>query len=357
MRKGIVFGLFFWAVSLQGTTYQIVELPSLGAASVPTAAYGMSDFVDIPPEREYQYVAGASGTGGSQRPLRWTVWQNGATATSDVGLLSPYTWGVAYDANDFGEVVGSMANRQAFLWQPGPPSLLQPILATAPARCLAAYAINDAGKVVGFYSKAVQGSSVLYPGWAFGWSQGAGVVLYDGFVRTSLGSTARAVNSIGVVAGSAEVSPTGGVIAATQAYTWPPKHLLGAFDGEDGSGFAISYGINNIGQVVGESEGQAFLWNGTTGMIDLGPGTARDINSFGDIVGTAPKAGGGTFAFFLGPMGFRQDLNTLATVPAGTGWQLAEAWAISDRGWIAGIGSRLVNGARITKGFVLIPQP
>ena len=51
----------------------------------------------------------------------------------------------------------------------------------------------------------------------------------------------------------------------------------------------------------------------------------------------------------------RIDLNTETLFPSGSGWQLAEAHAINDWGWIAGIGSRLVNGVRVTKGFVLIP--
>ena len=90
-------------------------------------------------------------------------------------------------------------------------------------------------------------------------------------------------------------------------------------------------------------------------MIGLGSGTARDINIFGEIVGFAPKAVGGTYAFFKAPSGIQQDLNTLTTFPPGSGWQLSEAHAINDRGWIAGIGSRLVNGVRVTKGFVLLP--
>lgn len=358
MKKGLVFLLLFWTASLSGTTYQLIELPPLGAASNPSVAYGMNDSSGLPESTEY--VAGASGSGGGQRAVRWAVSTSGVIEVVDIGLLSPYTWAVAYDVNDMGHVVGSMGNRQAFIWWAGTPPLLQAIPATAPARCLAAYAINDNNKVVGFYSKAVQGGSVLYPGWAFGWTPLSGLQLYDGFVRTSLGSTARAVHDGGVVAGSAEVRTTGGVIAAMQAYTWssPGTTLLGAFPGEDGSGFAEAYGINNLSQVVGTSEGKAFLWSGTTtGLIDLGPGSARDINAFGEIVGSAPKAGGGTYAFFKAPSGSRQDLNTLITIPPGSGWLLAEAHAINDRGWIAGIGSRLVNGVRVTKGFLLIPQP
>jgi len=355
MKKGLGFLLLFWTISLHGTTYQLMELPALGATSNASVAYGMNDSSGLPGSPDYEYVAGASGSGGGQRAIRWTVSTSGVVAVLDVGLLSPYTWGVAYDVNDAGHVVGSMGNRQAFIWRSETTPQLQAIPATAPARCLTAYAINDNDKVVGFYSKAVQGSSVLYPGWAFGWTPTGSLQLYDGFVRTSLGSTARAVGDGGLVAGSAEVQTTGGVIAAMQAYTWSPTAtLIGAFAGEDGSGSAMAYGINNNGEVVGDSEGTAFLWDGVA-LIGLGSGTARDINIFGEIVGFAPKAGGGTYAFFKAPSGIQQDLNTLTTFPPGSGWQLSEAHAINDRGWIAGIGSRLVNGVRVTKGFVLFP--
>jgi uncharacterized membrane protein len=357
MKRCLAFFLFFWAASLHGATYQLVELPALGATTNPTMAYGMNDSSGLPGSPDYEYVAGASGNGsGGQRAVRWTVSTSGVLAVLDVGLLSPYTSAVAYDVNDSGHVVGSMGNRQAFIWRSGTTPQLQAIPAPAPARCLVAYAISNQDKVVGFYSKAVLGSSVLHPGWGFGWTPSGGLQLYDGFIRTSLGSTARAVQDGGVVAGSAEVDPDGAVIAAQQAYTWSPVRLLiGAFNGEEGSGSAIAYGINDLSEVVGESEGIAFLWDGAT-LIGLGPGSARDINSFGEIVGLAPKAAGGTYAFFKSSSGARVDLNTLVTFPAGSGWQLAEAHAINDRGWIAGIGSRLVNGVRVSKGFVLIPQ-
>jgi probable HAF family extracellular repeat protein len=51
-----------------------------------------------------------------------------------------------------------------------------------------------------------------------------------------------------------------------------------------------AYAVNSLNQVVGESwtsenERHAFLWTAQTGMIDLGPGIAYDINDSGLIVG------------------------------------------------------------------------
>ena len=43
-------------------------------------------------------------------------------------------------------------------------------------------------------------------------------------------------------------------------------------------------GINNSGQVVGESGGEAFLWQGGVTQ-DLGPGAADAINNSGQVVG------------------------------------------------------------------------
>ena len=49
-------------------------------------------------------------------------------------------------------------------------------------------------------------------------------------------------------------------------------------------GTTVANGINNAGQVVGSSNGHAFLYSGGV-MTDLGPGSANAINSSGQIAG------------------------------------------------------------------------
>jgi probable HAF family extracellular repeat protein len=124
----------------------------------------------------------------------------------------------------------------------------------------------------------------------------------------------------------------------------------------------IAFYINNQGQVVGQSSlpgsanctpasppqdcpFHAFLWqNGV--MTDMGvlPGDvqswANNINSKGQAVGTSfPETGSRAFIWQNGVM---TDLNTL--IPANSGFYLAEAFGINERGQISGFG--LVPGGQ-----------
>jgi probable HAF family extracellular repeat protein len=77
-----------------------------------------------------------------------------------------------------------------------------------------------------------------------------------------------------------------------------------------GSSISAANGINNNGQVVGES-GDAFIWSQAAGM---------------------------------------QDLNRL--IPADSGWTLTWAFAINDKGQITGQGE--INGE--THAYLLSPE-
>ena len=170
--------------------------------------------------------------------------------------------------------------------------------------------------------------------------------------------------------------------------------------------FSVAAGINNKGQIVGNSNTggpgysgdlyHAFLYqNGT--MTDLGPifgstgqSYAGDINDAGQIAGSATPTGGSSRAFiydtrddsvidlgvlpdatasgamainasghvvgssgdkpFLYRDGAMLDLNTL--LPANSGWVLNEALGINDRGQIIGRGT--YNGQEFTP-FLLSP--
>jgi len=102
--------------------------------------------------------------------------------------------------------------------------------------------------------------------------------------------------------------------------------------------YSNAIGINDAGQVVGESylpgnNGHAFLWDDGT-MTDLGTLGGRTsgafaINESGQIVGTAITSSGVNHAF-LWQNGVMQDLGTL-------GWYYSEAYGINDAGQIVGV--------------------
>ena len=124
-------------------------------------------------------------------------------------------------------------------------------------------------------------------------------------------------------------------------------------------------GINNLGQVVGNSsfridlkekkEKHAFLWDSDRGMQDLGSLTpynsyALDINDAGQVVGySKERVYYRGIAFLWDAKNGLQNLNKL--IRPHSRWMLSRAYDINENGWIVGRGS--LNGK--VHAFLLTP--
>lgn len=357
MKKLAIGFLLFWSTALYGISYRVFDLPALGgSATTTTGAYDIS---------ETGWVAGYSGT----RAVRWQATLGGALPPTNLGVISPATTSKAYGVNDSGHVVGA-SGIQAFIWIPEISPALQPIPppagAPSSARCIAAYSVNHVDKVVGTFSKATTGSGYLMPLWAFRWAPGEGTTLYPSpYYTSSIGSAAYTINRSGQFAGRVEIPPSGDQQVVLHAFWWDSPYSsssLGALPNPDGGpGSSVAYGMNDLEQIVGESEGLACLWKPFEPIAPIAIGTAKGINNNGVIVGYASN-----YAWVKLPSAMAQDLNGL--IPANSGWTLLEAHGINDRGWIVGIGRKTVANTggglsgdesstiTVLRGFLLIPQ-
>jgi probable HAF family extracellular repeat protein len=168
-----------------------------------------------------------------------------------------------------------------------------------------AYDINNAGQVVGRSYSADRiippdpGSDAEYFSRAFLWTPRQG--MKDLGALASGYAVAYAINDAGLVVGKSWVST---VLSEDYGYSgrpvlWEPGQAIRDLGGlRDGPHNSAAYGINDAGLVVGSSDlgrvpdgvpVQAFLWSAADGMESLFPSTglttAQDINNHQQVVG------------------------------------------------------------------------
>jgi probable HAF family extracellular repeat protein len=152
-------------------------------------------------------------------------------------------------------------------------------------------------------------------------------------------SAAYGINNIGQVVGNSVVPSTD--VFRSHAFRTAPNSVINRENdlGTLGGNSSTGYAINDSGQVVGESKktvfgtDYAFLWSDATGMQDLGTlggdsSVASAINNLGQVVGSAQTTAGEFHPFFYSGSGRLQDLTTLAG--------LSNASDINDSGQIVG---------------------
>jgi len=249
------------------------------------------------------------------------LWQNGAM--QNLGTLGGNS-SIAYTINNKGQVAGGSditgnITEHAFLWQIGSPMLDLGTLPEGSSSC--AYGINDNGQVA---VNSDYGGSDNNIG-AFLWQSGSPIQV------------------LGTLRGINDINNNGQVVGESDghAFLWQSGVLkdLGTLGGRSSS----ASNINNNGQVVGYSYTSgniyfhAFLWQNGSPMQDLGTlggiySGASDINDSGQVVGysyTTSRWDSPTHAFLWQSGSPMQDLGTL-------GGSRSEAHGINNKGWIVG---------------------
>lgn len=266
----------------------------------------------------------------------------------------------AYGINRVGQVVGYSyvkgdVYRHAILWTGKDIVDLNP----PGGRDSWAQAINDSGQVTG---------TVTPPG--RNWVRAFFCTGSERIILDSLGGSnggGYAINSRGQIVGYSSVLGDG----AVHATLWIGQQVidLGALSGSN----SYAFGINTAGQIAGyyvnrQGVPRAAIWieaeksllpdapmvrrgRGGAGVcpvreperrgVDIGTlggpeSKAFGINSAGDVVGYAVNRQGFHNAF-LYTDGKMIDLNRF--LPAGSAWQLTDAYSINDKGWIVGSGT------------------
>jgi probable HAF family extracellular repeat protein len=350
--------------------YAVLDLGTLSGER-SSAAFAIS---------ESGYIAGRGST-------HAVSWRNGAI--TDLG--APPAGSDIFDAfgvNNRGEFVGLAFNLTTeldlpYFWPRGAPAQVLPTLGVANAD---ASGINDLGEVAGYASPNTVRDPFDLLGFPY---QRHATVWNHGVIRdlgTLGGPSSRAdvthpINNRGDVVGSADVDTTINPVlgfyrvhAALWTQTTGPHPVvtdLGTLARQPDNSISFGEGINELGQVVGESftdvndtcfggpQEWGFLWE--NGVMRGLPPLAGDCDAFAFTLNNRGQVVGSSFGvsatgeFLNRPVIWSNDqaidLNTL--IPASSGWTLLGAFGINDGGEIVGRG---INPEGNIHAFLLRPQ-
>ncbi|HEX8915202.1 MAG TPA: DUF3466 family protein [Humisphaera sp.] len=332
-------------------TYNVVDLGVVIDDNIDTAAINNTG----------QVAVDTKGT-----DYRGQKWVNGTL--TEVSALPGFNESYVTGINASGVVVGhsnssAAAQFRAFTWD-GSTTTPIPNLpgANSETAYTNAYAINDAGVVVGVAQAApVDPQDGVERGFVYENGTITDIGTLAGAASPGAASGAYAINASGQVAGYSETAS--GVQHAVLRTGTTLADLGTLSTSSSGDDRSVAYGINDAGFVVGLTTTgttstpptRAFLYNGTT-MTSLGAlagdnySEARDVNNGGAVVGfSADNSDQDNPRAFLYTGGTLTDLN--GEIDAGSGWTLTKATSINDVGQIVGVG--ILNGQQ--RAFLLTP--
>jgi uncharacterized membrane protein len=250
---------------------------------------------------------------------------------------------------------------QAFLWQ-GKGLIALPALPGG--NNSAAVDVNNAGQVAGFSENGTQDSACLAPQ-VFDyetvvWGPKNQMKTLQPLTGDTV-SEAYAINDNGDVAGASGscITPgtSAGLLHAAMWHRGKSVELPTLGGTLDNAGHAINQrgAVAGDASVPGNSTLRAVLWSTPKKVVDLGtlPGDNYSegwgLNDEGQAAGESCNSS--TCRGYLWQNGVMTDINTL--IPPNSRYSLAFAFAVSDRGNIAGYGFDVSTGDIV--GFVLIP--
>jgi probable HAF family extracellular repeat protein len=234
------------------------------------------------------------------------VYQNGVF--TDIGTLQGYSnqpYAVPYAINNSGTIVGD-SNAAAFVYENGTMSIVKRLSARA------AYAINDAGDVVGLIETPRGGSAHNDHGFLFSDNSLVDIGTLDGDPNSV--SIPVGINRLRQIVGVAWKNGN----SQQRAFLWEggvfkELPLLAPPPGYDVD-YSFATAINNRGEIIGESNLSKFVYRDGV-LIDLNRAIEKDaggiwpsiwrvsaINDAGQIAGTCYFGGNGAHACLLTPV-------------------------------------------------------